>query len=244
MHRFFVPPSTLKAAQVLISGEAAHQIARVLRMRSGDEVCLLDGEGWEYRVRLVSLDRDEITGEIQESKVGLGEPYYQVTIYLSLLNKADKFEWALQKCTEIGAAGFVPIHSARSITDAPGSAKFERWQKIIREAAEQSSRAIIPPLRETIDLGAALKAQTGQFAIIPSPGAQTTLKSALEAIKGKRKKSISIFIGPEGGFAPGEIEEAEAGGVRPITLGPRTFRAETAAVASLAMVLYEFGEIG
>jgi 16S rRNA (uracil1498-N3)-methyltransferase len=239
IHRFFVPPEYLADDRVHLSGEVAHQIVRVLRMRAGDEVCLLDGSGREFRVRLVSLDKSEVVGQIEEKARGKGEPGHKVTLYISLLNKPDKFEWALQKGTEIGAGGFVPMRSARSISDAPGRARSERWQRIMQEAAEQSGRAVVPTLGEVLTFEESVKATAGQPAIIPALGSQVALKAALASARG----SLSIFIGPEGGFTPEELEAAEAAGIIPVTLGPRTLRAETAAVVALTMALYELGEL-
>src|SRR5437588_11415427 len=103
MQRFFVDPAILQTPEVTLRGEIAHQISRVLRMRPGDEVILLDGEGNEYPVRLTGVDRDAVLGSVlQKRRVEGGEPAVQVDPYLSLLNKPDKFEWALQKCTELG----------------------------------------------------------------------------------------------------------------------------------------------
>ena len=144
----------------------------------------------------------------------------------------------------------MPVRSARSVSDVPGRTKTERWERIIQEAAEQSGRAIIPELGEAISVQAAFgqestalcSAQRGEhIALIPALGAQMTLKGALRGVE--RAGSLAIFIGPEGGFAPGELDEAEAAGVVPVTLGPRILRAETAAVAALAMALYEMGEM-
>src|SRR5438270_13934480 len=106
MQRFFVPPDTLGGATVHIEGEIAHQIIRVLRMKHGDEIVLLDGLGSEYRVTLASFGHGEVAGELIEKSTCSAEPTHQVTLYLSLLNKPDKFEWALQKCTELGASRF------------------------------------------------------------------------------------------------------------------------------------------
>src|SRR4029453_6394471 len=102
MQRFFVPPHTLAQREVLIGGDAARQISHVLRMQPGDQVCLLDGLGWEYIVKLTTFSKDTVSGEPIEKGFGDGEPACKITICLSLLNKSDKFEWALQKCTEIG----------------------------------------------------------------------------------------------------------------------------------------------
>jgi 16S rRNA (uracil1498-N3)-methyltransferase len=243
MHRFFVPPEILASSRVRIMGEVAYQIIRVLRMRVGEEVLLLDGLGWEYRATLVSVGKDEVVAQVEERVEGTGEPRHRIALYLSLLNKADKFEWALQKCTEIGAAGFVPVRSARSITDAPGRAKLERWQRIIQEAAEQSGRAIIPPLGDALSLEEAFKSQSEGLAIIPTLNSRAALRSILNTTGDQGKATISIFIGPEGGFTAEEVQAARAAGVTSVTLGPRTLRAETAAVAALTMALYELGEM-
>ena len=106
MHRFFVQPQSIAGHDAHVAGETAHQISRVLRMQPGDEICLLDGSGYEYRVRLASIGANECVGRVIEKVKGGAEPRCKVTLYISLLNKADKFEWALQKCTELGAARF------------------------------------------------------------------------------------------------------------------------------------------
>ena len=250
MHRFFVQPGAIGEQEARIGGEVARQISRVLRMQQGDEICLLDGLGYEYLVRLLAVGANECVGRVIEKAKGGGESRCKLTLYISLLNKADKFEGALQKCTELGAARFVPVRSARSISDTPGRSKIERWERIIQEAAEQSGRAIIPLLAESTTLQAAFQEQRAalreapegeHLALIPALGAQQTLKGALQGAR--QASTLAIIIGPEGGFTPDEVEDARAAGVEAVTLGPRTLRAETAAVAALTMALYELGEM-
>jgi 16S rRNA (uracil1498-N3)-methyltransferase len=251
MQRFFVPPAILEGEEVRIGGETSRQISRVLRMQPGDQVCLLDGTGSEYIVTLTAFSRDEITGEVIEKKPGSSEPGVKITLYLSLLNKADKFEWALQKCTELGAAGFVAVQAARCIADTPSPAKIDRWQRIIQEAAEQSGRSLLPSLTTTATLAQVLKQETinrknspqdEHLALMPTPGAGLSMATALQN-QDHRSREMSIIIGPEGGFTGDEVEASEDAGVDIVTLGPRTLRAETAAVASLTMALYEMGEM-
>lgn len=243
MHRFFVLPTTINGDHAHIKGETAHQIARVLRMQPGDRITLLNGQGFEYIVTLLNVGKDDVTGRVESSAEGKSEPRHRITLYLSLLNKADKFEWALQKCTELGASAFVPVRSTRSISDTPGSAKIERWQRIIQEAAEQSGRSSLPALDETLTLQDAFKAEANKPAIIPALEAHTTLRKTISDLKHAGQANISIFIGPEGGFTPEELQEATSAKVQPVTLGPRILRAETAAVAALTMTLYELGEM-
>ena len=158
-------------------------------MQPGDEVCLLDGLGWEYVVTLEGIARHEVSGRLVEKRWGGGEPTAGITMYLSLLNKADKFEWALQKCTELGAAGFEAVVAARSITDAPGPARIERWQRIIQEAAEQSGRSLLPTLTETATLAqiihreavAGKEQSTGRNTVLmPALGATCSIDQALQ----------------------------------------------------------------
>src|SRR5207302_773911 len=124
-----------------------HQIGRVLRMRVGDVVVLLDGSGLEYQARLAEFRDAQIDCEILGSTLGRCEPLHRVDMYLALLNKPDKFEWALQKCTELGAANFTPVVCERSVPGSPQQGRRERWERIIKEAAEQSGRCVLPQLQ-------------------------------------------------------------------------------------------------
>lgn len=226
-----------------IGGDVAQQIRRVLRMRPGDEFALLDGLGYEYRVTLAEYGKDEVWAELQDRSPVKSEPEHKVTMCLALLNKPEKFEWALQKCTELGAARFVPVVAERSVRGALKGVRRERWERIIQEAAEQSGRGLIPTLAEPLSLRDALDAegssrQAPYLAIMPELGGSATLKDVLVGVR-----SISLFIGPEGGFTPSEVGMAGEAGVAIVTLGPRTLRAETAAVATLALVMHELGEM-
>lgn len=255
MQRFFVPPQILPDTKTRLiaplQGDTARQIIRVLRMSAGDEVILLDGRGYEYKVRLTAFGKDEVWGDVLAKQHGIGEPIHNITLYLSLLNKAEKFEWALQKCTELGAARFVPVIAERSVSAAPARGKQERWERIIREAAEQSGRCLLPVLKEAIPLKQALKEEKklladndyGRVAIMPAPGADMRLAGAFEEVSSEMG-SAGIFIGPEGGFTDDELYEANCQGIGLVNLGPRILRAETAAVAALTLVMSALGEMG
>jgi 16S rRNA (uracil1498-N3)-methyltransferase len=244
MHRFYVPPPAISGGEAAIQGESARQIARVLRLQPGDTVCLFDGSGEEYVVRLTSLARDEAHGEVTERRPGGGEPIARVTLYLALLNKPDKMEWALQKCTELGAAAFVPMLAARSVSGPPNPSRYERWSRIIQEAAEQSGRTLLPALEPTLSFAQAIARASSGLSFIPTLGAPIPFARALAPAAGQPAPRLSIFVGPEGGFTPDEIASAEAASVVPVTLGRRALRAETAAVVALALALHELGEMG
>jgi 16S rRNA (uracil1498-N3)-methyltransferase len=254
MHRFYVSRAILMGAKagqvVLLRGEIAQQITRVLRMREGEEIWLFGGSGYEYRTKLVSLGKDEVSGELVTRRRIKTEPLHPVDLYLALLNKPDKFEWALQKCTELGASRFVPVIAERSVSTALGANKRERWERIIQEAVEQSGRGALPILEDPIPLAKALDAESDRMdasgthvVVMPALGADLSLSDALVDAHSE-ESSVSIFIGPEGGFSDDELFVANKRGILLINLGPRTLRAETAAVAALAMTLYELGEMG
>lgn len=245
MHRFYVPPTTLRDGSVQLTGPAFEQIRRVLRMRPGDEVALFDGSGQEYRVSLVEFANGAVYGRVLEQYPVATEPDCQVDLYLSLLNKAEKFEWALQKCTELGAARFVPVLAARSVTS---TGRTERWERIIQEAAEQSGRGILPKLSNAMPFQQAVEQAVEQASksgpvLMPEV---TGTKSIADVVATSQStlERISLFIGPEGGFTPEEQRIAVEQGVQVVKMGPRILRAETAAVAALTILLDTLGELG
>jgi 16S rRNA (uracil1498-N3)-methyltransferase len=245
VHRFYVPAASITGGEAAIQGDAARQIARVLRMQPGDTVCLFDGSGDEYIVRLTAFGRDEARGEVVERRAGQAEPVARLTLYLALLNKPEKFEWALQKCTEVGASAFVPVLTSRTVAGQPNPSRYERWSRIVQEAAEQSGRTVLPALEPALPFDLAVsKAAFQGTAVIPSLGVAVPLAAALEPDTRQPSPYLNIFIGPEGGFTTEEVSAAASAGVVPVTLGPRTLRAETAAVVALSLALHSLGEMG
>jgi 16S rRNA (uracil1498-N3)-methyltransferase len=247
MHHFFIPPKNITNRQAILTGAQARQVAQVLRMRPGEVLVVLDNEGWAYEVRLTAVTPQQVTADILEKRLAMGEPAVHITLYMALL-KREKFEWVLQKCTEIGVSRFVPVVTQRSLAQdldlKPG--KLERWHKIITEAAEQSRRGRIPELCEPMKLAEALAQHGAEVAIIPWEGADAASATAVTlrtTLAGKTPQSIALFIGPEGGFAPEEIELAIQHNVQPVTLGKRILRAETAALVTASLLLYEAGDL-
>jgi 16S rRNA (uracil1498-N3)-methyltransferase len=252
MHRFFVPPSWVQGNQVTLSGPQAQQIARVLRMRPGDLVIVLDNSGWELETRLVTVDREAVSGEVLHRRLAGGEPRTKISLYQGVL-KSKGFEFILQKSTELGVVEFVPIISDRCVVfdlDAVNK-KRRRWEWIIQEASEQCGRGRMPSLRPALLFPQACERarQAGGLALIPwEEEGQVGLRDVLRHAPPGREQSwppltITIFIGPEGGFTPGEIRLAQRYGLVPLTLGPRILRAETAGLIAAAAILYELGDL-
>jgi 16S rRNA (uracil1498-N3)-methyltransferase len=243
MHRFFVDPAYFSDDRITFPADIAHQIRNVLRLRVGSAVLVLDNSGAEFEVILREVDKRQVRGEAVAKRPSPNEPTVQLTLYQALM-KRDKFEWVLQKGTEIGVTAFVPLVTQRSLVqdiDIKAS-KQARWHKIITEAAEQSRRGRIPELHPPQTLSQALADQSSQFGLLAWEEAEgLRLRGALAGEE--RPSHISLFIGPEGGFAVEEVEAAQAAGVRPVTLGKRILRAETAALVASALTLYELDNI-
>lgn len=246
LHRFFVAPQAIRDNRVLMRGPVVHQIRDVLRLKPGDAIVLLDNSGWAYRVEIVTLDREALRGRVVDKWRLETEAVTRITLYQGLL-KGQKFEWVLQKGTELGVAAFVPLLAARcvigSLEDVT-EVRMARWQKIIVEAAEQAGRAILPSISAAMLFAHACEQamRSGGLSLIPYEGEHSYgLREALQNIP--KSKEINLFIGPEGGFADEEIMQAREHNVVPVSLGPRILRAETAGLVAVAAILYEFGDL-
>ena len=240
--RFFVAPEALRDEQVRLSDpDLARQIGRVLRLTPGDHVLLLDGLGMAAEVELTAIGRDAVTGTVVRREAVGGEPPLNLTFYLPLI-RAERFEWAVQKCVELGARRLVPTHCARSLAaDRTDARKLERWRRIAREAAEQSCRGVLPEVSAPLSFDAAVEAAAGaDLALLLWEGQAHHLRSILRAHGGEwNGRAIHLLSGPEGGITPDELTRARERGIIPVSLGPRVLRAETAPIAAAAMVLYD-----
>jgi len=245
VNRFFVPKSGFEGELVRLSPEQAHQVCHVLRLTPGDRIIVLDDNGTEYDVTLSTVRLPETIGQVTGRHSARGEPQAEITLFQSLLAR-EKFEWVLQKATEVGVARFAPVLTARSIvrTKLIEDKKLDRWRRIVTEAAEQSHRGRIPKLDQAITFGQAVSGlRDFDLALIgaPSPKA-VSLPDALRDLN-RGAVSIGLMVGPEGGFSGEEVDLACETGAIPIHLGPRILRTETAAVVASALILYELGDM-
>jgi len=244
---------------VTLRGTVVHQIRDVLRLKPGDLIVVLDDSGWEYEVRISAVGRDQVRGQVEHKMLAQSEPRAKITLYQSIL-KGRRFEWVLQKGTELGVVEFVPMISNRCIIaslDDVSKPRFGRWQKIILEAAEQSQRGRLPRLHMPLLFSQACeRARNADLALLPWEGEKRrSMRSMLVDSNGftarvqgrvsvmRRPFSISLFIGPEGGFTIQEVDQARRYGIAPVSLGPRILRAETAALVATAIVLYQLEDI-
>lgn len=245
MPRFFVNPSQVGEDSIIIQGNDVNHIRNVLRMRPGDELSLSDGQGTDYFCRIQSMERDEICLSIENS----WKSYVELPAKLYLfqgLPKGEKMELIIQKAVELGAYEIIPVRTNRAIVklDAKKEAKkIARWQQIAESGAKQSGRGMIPAVKPVMSLAEALAyAKSLDGILIPYEKAEG-IKKTREIIAGlKGKKSVGIFIGPEGGFDEAEVEAAMAAGAMPVTLGRRILRTETAGLTMLSILMFEFEE--
>ncbi len=238
--RFFISPDQISGTHITIVGEDAKHIAAVLRMKAGDELLLCDGEGTDYMVKITHVERSGITAEIAgQSKREVHFPRISLG---QGLPKSDKMDWIVQKASELGVESIAPLVTERAIVKIKDEKKrIERWQKIAREAAMQSNRPDIPkvlPIRRFDDYLRTLGPAPRTLLLFPWEEGTEPIRNVLRQHPGV--KNIIVLIGPEGGFSAAEAESARSRGFHPVSLGPNILRTETAAIAVLSMVGYEF----
>lgn len=241
MANFYIEKTAINGDTAIISGEEAQHISRVLRMKKGDGVTLCDGEGSFYETVLECFDEKTVTARILSSRKAETEPDVKITVFQGV-PKNPKLETIVQKLTEIGAVRLVPVDTVRAVAKLDKENKVERLRKIAREAAKQSKRGIVPTVSSPISFKAAVEeAARADVAIIPyEEEREVSLKKAL---LGKSPKTISVMIGPEGGFDKEEIKLAQEKGITSVTLGKRILRTETAPLVVASAILYELGEM-
>ncbi|MEK7528931.1 MAG: RsmE family RNA methyltransferase [Patescibacteria group bacterium] len=231
--RFFVPPAGIRdKTAIILDRDVLHQLTRVLRSRPGDHVVLLDNSGREFTVELTSISPKAIEGSVIDVKTNANEPTSIVTLYQALPKKLSLFELVLQKCTEIGVSRFVPIITERTEREHLG--KIDRLHTIIREAAEQSERGRLPTLSEPMQFKTAIEHDNSELRLISHSRLQ---KNQSVNLPHPMPKTVSIYIGPEGGFTEDEITFSISKNLTPLSLGPRILRTETAAIVAAGKIL-------
>ena len=256
MDRFFVEPEHLNLDDktLYIDGEDVKHISKVLRYGQGDEIEVCDSNGHEYICRIESIDKTRIDLSIVDEVYINRESRIRVSLYQGV-PKSTKMDIILQKLTEAGVDEIVLVNTKRSVVNIKGDKadkKFDRWERIIYEAAKQCKRGLIPKLRGILSFKEALEDMgKNDINICPYEVEKSLgIKEALQTgqvkkiLENKDEVRVGIFIGPEGGFAEEENEMVKAAGIASVTMGPRIFRTETASIVATAITLYELGDIG
>ncbi|MBB6445975.1 16S rRNA (uracil(1498)-N(3))-methyltransferase [Bacillus benzoevorans] len=249
MQRYFADYNS-QENRFRITGDDCHHIARVMRMKEKEEILCVSEERKTALCSLTKISDDEVLADVIQWMEESAEMPVDVTI-VSGLPKGDKLEWIIQKGTELGAARFIPFTAARSVVkwdEKKAEKKVSRWEKIAKEAAEQSHRAVIPQVLPPISFQTLLRmgSQYDVKLIAYEDQARQGEKSVLaHALKGlKTGSTLLVVFGPEGGLTENEVKELEGNGFRACGLGPRILRTETAPLYLLSAVSYHLELLG
>ena len=246
MHRVFVPPEAVRGDRISVTTpDDLHHLVRVLRAKAGERIECMDGAGGRYEGVIARCSPRELLVDVQARRRDAPENA-PLTLAVALV-KAERFEWMLQKATELGVARFVPLVTSRTVarTGREGSARKQpRWQRIIQEAALQCGRAAAPVLEEPQRFSRFVSAWGDTpWVLMPTLVEPTVpLRQALEALPAAG--AVVVLIGPEGDFTPEETQAARHAGARLVSLGRRTLRTETAAITVTAVIQQALGELG
>src|SRR5438093_1381157 len=238
--RFFVPKDRIAGGIARLSAQEIHHLRDVLRLRPGQVVEVFDGAGRSYVGRVQRDDGGLSVGSLEPIETRAESPI-DVSLGLALI-KYERFEWALEKATELGVREIVPLETRRCevrLLQGKVEARLERWRRIVREAAKQCGRSAVPEVAAPRSLAEHLAAGlAGTALLLLSERSAAPWDGRVEA------RRIGVTIGPEGGWTAEEVRSAEQAGCRIVGFGPRVLRAETAAIAALAIVQFQSGDLG
>ncbi len=252
--RLHLLPEEFAAAEVRLSGARAQRLAKVLRLRAGAKLLVFDGLGGERRASVLRAGRATATLQLGAVVESLAEPPVPVTLACAFPRGA-RGDWIVEKTTELGVAGILPLTAARSVIE-PGAGRLTRWRRVAIEAAEQCGRAVVPEIGGVAPPGAAalvadLVAGSSGGVTVREALARPTEKTAQTAgtaqtarPAGTAQAAVVLYVGPEGGWSDEERLSHAAAGRVSVTLGPRTLRVETAAVLGVAQALEATGGLG
>ena len=248
MHRFFIKEKDIiDGNRVIIDGDDFSHINLSLRLCEGDKIVVCTGDGTDYKVELVDFQKKQVEGKIIDKSSNLAEPSINVTLAQSI-PKSRNMELVVQKATEVGVSKIIPLETGRTIVKLSGKKKEKRkarWQKIVEEAAKQAGRGIIPRVDTVTEFDVLLEKFSNYDLIIAfwAKEKENNIRNIISSIDKKNIKDVLLLIGPEGGFAPGEIEKIKQQGGFSCGLGTRVLRTETAGIVGVSIFLHEFNEM-
>jgi len=238
--RFYVPRESVNGNSIVISGEEAHHIIDVMRLKPSDAIVAFDGTGKEYAGLITSIKGKTVAIDVIstiDTPAGHG---VRITLIQAITKKA-KMDYIVEKATELGASAVAPVFTERTIPDWDGEKKAscaQRWRKIALEAAKQCSRSDMPSVAEIKDFSESLKG-AGDYDLALIATLVDGVVGLKKAVVGFKGKSVAIAIGPEGDFTPEEVKQAMNAGFKPVSLGSRVLKSDTAGLAVLAILDYE-----
>jgi len=246
--RFYTPPEdfTSDGKGVRLDRDEARHLRGVLRLNVGDEVYVFDGAGREFRCEIADTGRDTTLLAVREEVAPQSpESGLELTLAVALL-KGEKFDLVVQKATELGVARIVPVMTKRADVRIDRAKRTthrdERWARLALEAAKQSGRARVPEVGAPIELKKLFEGENATGALMFAERGGESLNSALDSLSAGSRTLVAL-VGPEGGWETSEIDAARAHGWRIVTLGGRTLRAETAAIAVATLLQHRRGDL-
>lgn len=245
---YFIQSESIQNNRIVLTGDLAHHLRDVLRCEAGETVELVDEKRARYHTELTQVTKQKIVANILQKNEKPAPSRPSIFLAQAVL-KGDKMDWAIQKATELGVNTILPVVTERTIVRPRAEREahqIDRWQKIAKEASQQSGRSDIPMIRTVVSLDALLNNPPDvSLKLIPweqepKPSLKTVLAEPdLRGPAGQLNKSMIVLIGPEGGLTPSEVDRARNTGWTSVSLGPRILRAETAGLAVLAILQYE-----
>jgi len=241
MRRFYLPPEECRADHLVLTGSESHHAADVLRVKAGDEVVVLDGAGSELACRVETVTRKKVQLEVR-GRLTEPPPSWHITL-VQAIPKGKLFEAIIQKSTELGVWRVVPLLSQRVTTHLEGDSiehKAEKWRQTAVEAIKQCGQRWLPQVDPPIALSSWLaRGDKFDLTLVASLQDDSRHLRAYFPAGGRRPHTLCVWIGPEGDFAPEEMEAIKGAGALPITLGPLVLRSETAALCALSILNHE-----
>ena len=232
IHRVHTDQAMEPGGNLTISGSRAHYLNRVLRVVPGQAIVLFNGDGHDYVADIVRPGRNELILAVNSRLPAASESGLKITV-VQALSRGERMDQTLQKCTELGVTAFQPLISERvevRLKEDKLSRRIRHWQGVVISACEQSGRAVIPIVREPLQLSAWLAPATPCSRLVLEPGADKPLAGE------EHTDPLELVVGPEGGFTASEMDSMCSKGVRAVSLGPRVLRTETAAPAAVAVL--------
>jgi 16S rRNA (uracil1498-N3)-methyltransferase len=245
--RILTAPGLRQGERRDLAGDDAHYIRSVLRLKAGDPLLLFDGAGLEFAARIERIDPKKAVAEVL-NRTARTEAGPRISL-AQALPKGVTMDAIVRKAVEVGVSHILPFVSLRSVprlSPSAAAAKADRWRKIALEAARQSGRIFLPSVeqpgsfRDVLDASAPADLKL----IFWEEESRSGAREALSPWRAKPPGACFVLIGPEGGFAPGEVDAALSAGFRSVSIGPRVLKVETAVIAILSILQYELGSFG
>jgi len=236
MDTFYCPPSGISGDTLEIGGGEFAHLAHVMRKKEGDALMVVDGRGNAYESIISAIDKRSARCRVVRTHPRFNEPDLRVTLAAGILKNPSKFDFIVEKSTELGVYAVIPLKTERTI---PGGGKSERWRKLALAAMKQCGRSVWPEVRELTTLGALLD-ESGNYdlKLVAHERAEGDAKAMPRpGDRAQAVKNVLVLVGPEGGFSGEEISLCRGSGFETVYLGARRLRTETAAIASLALLL-------